>query len=325
MADSATLPPGPSLRDWPDWPEYGLSDDLLPVLERWVAANKRFALATLVEIIGSSPRPVGSEMAVAEDGECVGYVSGGCVEAAVAAEAQAVLASGEPRLLDYGAGSPVVDVQLGCGGRIRILVRELADARAYVEQLRSAREQRRPVTVATEWDLPQHADNCELPLQGVYLKQHLPLTRLIVIGSDPVTLALSRLAPALGMEVLLLRPNGPEQAPPSADLLRYDRRPIQTALAELELDPWCALFTLTHDAETDHAVLAAALRSPAFCVGALGSRRRAEERRLRLLEAGLDEASVARLRSPAGLDLGGHSPQEIALSILGQIVAERPR
>ena len=118
----------PPRADWPAWPTYGLVDDLLPVLQTWQFQGRRIALATLVHVSGSSPRPVGSEMAINDRGEVAGYVSGGCVEAAVAAEALQVLDTGTPVTLDYGAGSPVLDVQLTCGGRIGIFVRALDDA-----------------------------------------------------------------------------------------------------------------------------------------------------------------------------------------------------
>src|SRR3546814_18293238 len=82
---------------------YALVDDLLPTLQRWCSAGRRYALSTLIEVVGSAPRPVGSEMAICENGEIAGYVSGGCVEAAVATEALASLHDGVPRMLDYGA------------------------------------------------------------------------------------------------------------------------------------------------------------------------------------------------------------------------------
>ncbi len=329
MADSYTPEPRTKEQHWPDWPAYALVDDLLPTLQRWAAQGRRYALATLIEVQGSAPRPVGAEMAIAEDGEIAGYVSGGCVEAAVAAEALAALDDGQPRLLDYGAGSPVLDLQLSCGGRIRILVRAVGDGAAHAEQLRCARAARTPLCVATELvsgamryaALPVQADG----LYGsCFIKRYLPPLRLIVVGGDPVVLALLRLAPAFGLEIGLLRPRGPERyADDEPAPCFYDQRGIDAALAELKLDARCAVYTLSHDADTDHAVLVRALRSPAFCVGALGSRAKAEQRLRRLRAEGFDAAPLARLHTPAGLDIGARTPLEIALSILGQVVAER--
>src|SRR5699024_8771984 len=117
---------------WPDWPVYGLIDDLPPTLALWAEHGESVAaIATRVSIAGSPPRPFGSERAVTANGEVAGYVSGGCVQGVVAAQGRQVLESGEPQLLDYGAGSPVLDVQLTCGGRIGIFVRPVPDLAAY--------------------------------------------------------------------------------------------------------------------------------------------------------------------------------------------------
>lgn len=320
---------------WPAWPSYALVDDLLPVLERWTRQGRRFALATLIDVTGSSPRPVGSEMAIADDGECAGYVSGGCVEAAVAAEALAVLADGKPRLLDYGAGSPVLDVQLSCGGRIRILVRAVADAQAYVSTLRAARNERRTLVSITDCETGSTQFSTEgservagadiEPSAQRYRHLHQPPLRLIIVGGDPIVLALLRLAPMFGVDTVLLRPRGPESYPDDLPApLHYDRRGLETSLAAVTLDARTAVYTLSHDADTDHTLLMWALRSKAYCVGALGSRSKARLRLERLRADGIDEATLSRLHTPAGIDIGAKTPQEIALSILGQVIAERP-
>lgn len=322
-------------RHWPAWPTYGLTDDLLPVIERWAAGGHRVALATLVSIVGSSPRPLGSEMAICDTGEVAGYVSGGCVEGAVAAEALAVMQEGKPRLLDYGAGSPVLDVQLACGGRIGICVRELADAADYASRLRTARDRRQPLEVCL--DLETGAQQYAAPgaaaegaWQGLgraslFLKEHLPPIRLVLVGSNPVALALAQLAQPLGYEVTLVRAYGPAEPPPGTSLAHYDRRPLEQAMAETPLDAWTTVYTLTHHAEDDLSVLVRALPSPAFCVGVLGSRGKIHQRLDRLGAAGIDAAARARMQAPAGLAIGARGPQEIALAILAQIVSLQPK
>lgn len=311
---------------WPAWSAYALIDDLLPTLERWSAAGQRYALATLIEVVGSSPRPLGSEMAVNQDGEMAGYVSGGCVEAAVAVEALAALADGEPRLLDYGAGSPVLDVQLSCGGRIRILVRAIADGAGYAARLRQARSDRQVLYAISDLrtGAMRFAESMPGSLPDVHIQTLLPPLRLILVGGDPIVLSLMQLAPMFGIETVLLRPRGPE-APAGSPWTPtlYDRRGIDRALAELHIDDRCAIYTLSHDADIDHAVLQHALRSPAYCVGALGSRNKAEGRRSRLRAEGFEDQDLLRLHSPAGLNIGARTPQEIALSILGQLLADR--
>lgn len=316
---------------WPDWPAYALVDDLLPTLQAWRAHGKRYALATLIHVTASAPRPIGSEMAICEDGAIAGYVSGGCVEAAVAAEAREALAEGAPRLLDYGAGSPVLDLQLACGGRIHILVRPVADGDAHVAQLRAARAERAPLYAITDikTGATQYSRHSELApgLHGErFVKRYEAPLRLVIVGGDPIALALLKLAPQFGLEAALVRPRGPGSVPDDLPApVFYERRGLDTALAALKLDARCAIYTLSHDADTDHAVLTHALRSEAFCIGALGSRSKAQARRERLRAAGFDDATIARVHSPAGLDIGARTPLEIALSILGQIIAVRGR
>lgn len=309
--------PEPSLASWPDWPDYGLVNDLFPTLAGWHAQGLRFALATLVHIDGSSPRPLGAEMAISERGECAGYVSGGCVEAAVAAEALQVLETGQPRLLDYGAGSPAIDIELSCGGRIHVWVEQSWDVSAWLARWHAARVERRLFEDPLRWR-GENGAQC-------LLRRRLPTTRLVAVGGDPVVLALSRMAPALGLELTLLRPSGPGVAPADLGHDRYDPRPLEWAVHELSLDAWTAVYALTHDADTDHLILKAALESEAFCVGALGSRRKAALRLERLAQEGIGLERLACLHSPAGLDIGAQTPQQIALSILGQVIAEQPR
>jgi xanthine dehydrogenase accessory factor len=305
---------------WPAWPDYALVDDLVPAI-RAFANDGPVALATLVSVAGSAPRPPGSEMVIAADGRVAGYVSGGCVEAAVALEAQAVLADGVPRLLDYGRGSPVIDLQLSCGGRIGVFVRELHHAVLYAETLDATRERRRTVTMLTDrvdgtWRCrPGVHHDCE----RYYARVHSPAIRLVVVGGDPAALALARLAPTLGIEVVLLRPNGPLLPPTGTTLAGYDPRPLDLALADLALDERTAVYALSHDADTDHLVLATALASAAFAVGALGSRTKSAPRLARLRDAGMQERDLQRVHLPAGLPLGIQTPHGIAFSILAEV------
>ncbi|GAB3684302.1 XdhC family protein [Salinisphaera aquimarina] len=297
------------------------------MLEGWHARGRRVATATLVDISGSSPRPLGSEMAINDLGEVAGYVSGGCVEAAVATQALEVLEHGKPVMLDYGAGSPVLDVQLTCGGRIRIFVRAITDLENYVSRLRSARDARVPIDVCIDLDDGSHRFDAPALATGsqLFRKRHLPTPRLIVVGGDPVTLALCRLAPIFGYEVALLRPYGPAAPPVDTPLCQYDTRPLRSALRDLQLDASCAVYTLTHDMDDDHSVLIKALASEAFAIGALGSRSKSFERQALLRDAGIDADRMARLNTPAGLNIGAREPHEIALSVLAELVERRPR
>lgn len=311
----------------PDWPWYGMEDDLLPAIDRWQAAGLDIALATLVHIEGTSPRPNGSEMAIASNGECAGYVSGGCVEAAVVHAALDCMESGLPVLLDYGAGSPVIDLQLSCGGRIHVLVRPLHLPEAYLAELQRARLMRRTVTVMTDmataaWSV---RDGAHRAPGGWFGKVVAPPLRLIVVGSDPVALAVLLQAVSAGIEVVLIRPNGPATPPPAIPLAAYHSGPLAPALAACRVDRRTAVYTFTHDDDQDDVALSRAIEHGAFAAGALGSRQKTLLRRQRLTASGYSKAAIDALHLPAGVKAPAiHGPRQIAATVISQILCAAP-
>ena len=259
-------------------------------LERWRdRGDGHVALATVRATRRSAPRPVGSQLAVSEQGELAGSVSGGCVESEVALTAREVLASGEPQLLTYGitdeqAGS----VGLPCGGEIDVAVERVA-----LTELERLVE-----------DASPH--------------------RLVVFGAVDIAEALCRGAKDLGWDTVVADPRATfatHERIGTADELLVEWP--EEALERIELNERSAVVVLTHEERFDVPALLGALRSDAFYVGALGSRRTQERRRERLLAEGLSEAEVDRLSGPTGLDLGAETPAETAISILAEILAVR--
>lgn len=300
----------------------------MPILTAWHRAGQRVAMATLVDVQGSSPRPVGSEMAINSHGEVVGYVSGGCVEAAVAHEAQAALRDGQPRWLDYGQGSPVLDIQLSCGGRIGILVWPVPDLGEHLARWRNARQHRRAFHVA----LDRATGTVRYPATvrdihpGEFACVQRPPLRLVLVGADPALLVLVALARQMGIEVRVLRPHGPVEPPPGLSAEHYDRRGLGDALRDVQLDAHTALYSLAHDAQIDLQVAQRGLDSAAACIGILGSRSKRQARLHALGALGYDQCALARLRLPAGWRMGRSSPHTIALGIIAeatQAVADR--
>ena len=306
----------------PDWPMFGLGDDARPALEAARAAGKPCALATIVALDGGGPRPVGTQMVIGE-GVLSGFLSGGCLEADVAGHAEACLADGEPRRLVYGTGSPWPDIRLLCGARIDILVERIAPDDAAVGRLLALRDARAPA----RWISDGRRRICEAPerapaaWEGAFSRAFEPVPKLVVLGGDPTALAIAWLGAQAGYETTLVRPKGPEAAPPF-DVAYLRDEPAQ-ALAAVGLDRWTAVAVATHEAEADHAALTVALPSQAFYVGALGARRRAGDRLAWLRAEGVSEADIRRLRTPIGLDIGGKAPWEVAISVLGEITAVR--
>ena len=302
----------------PDWPMFGLADDPRPVLRLCREANRSAALATIVSLDGGGPRPIGTQMVIAED-LMSGFLSGGCLEADVAGHARGVLETGEPRRLTYGEGSPWPDIRLLCGARIEVLVECVRPDDAAVGTLLHRADTRAPVVLRSNGRRRACGD---MDWPAIYEKQFDPKLRLVVLGSDPTALAIATLGAQAGCETVLVRPRGPSEPPPIAGV-SYRREEPARALAAIGLDPWTAVAVATHDAIVDHEALVAALQTPAFYVGALGARRRLGERLEALSRAGLGACDLARLHAPIGLDIGGKAPWEVAVAVMAEIIALR--
>jgi xanthine dehydrogenase accessory factor len=313
--------------------------DVLAQLEGWLAKGERAALATVVDTRRSAPRPLGSRLAVSESGLLHGSVSGGCVESDVALQAREVIAEGEPRLLPYGiADEDARAVGLPCGGEIDVFVAPVSDA-DLVARLRRAVEEGERGRLTTvvggegagemllELDGSAVAERPALVQEDgrtLFVEPLAPPPLLLVIGAVDLAESLCALAAQLGWRSAVADPRRAlltaERLPSAGTLI--DGWP-EDALARAGTDEQAAVVVLAHDEKIDTPALAWALRSDAFYVGALGSRRTQAKRRERLREEGVTEEQLERLSGPAGLDLGGETIEETALSILAEIVAFR--
>jgi xanthine dehydrogenase accessory factor len=302
------------------WPIYGLADDARPALAQALSKGPA-ALATIVALGDGGPRPVGAQM-VFGDGLISGFLSGGCIEADVEVHARACLEDGVPRKLVYGEGSPWPDIRLLCGARIEILVERINPDDAAARTLLDLAATRLPAFWVSDGARRICAEAPQVPWPGAFERAYDPVPRLVVIGGDPTALAIASLAAQSGHQTLLLRPKGPATPPPLPGVA-YRRDPLKEALTAVGLDAWTAVAVCGHDLEQDHAALMTALPSPAPYVGLLGARRRLPERLARLKAAGLGERDLAKLRAPIGLDLGGKAPFEVAVAVIGEVMAAR--
>lgn len=329
-------------------------NDVLPDLNKWIERGDRFAIATVVAVKKSAPRPPGAKMAVNEDGEIIGAVSGGCVEGAVVEIADEVLRGAPPRLVHFGiADDEAWDVGLPCGGEIDVWIQEYEPGR-FVEIAQSwgraaevtlleGDDAGRKVLFeedgtqsgtlgSPELDSAARRSAEELlwaetsELQGpLFVDVIGPPPRLIMFGAVPITAALCTLARAAGWRPYVVDPRtrfATQDRFPDAEQV-FAAWPDAAFEALGGIDPATSIVVLTHDPKLDDAALTIALRSPARFIGAMGSRRAQESRRERLLAAGLDETDLARMSAPVGLDLGALSAEETALSILAEVVATR--
>jgi xanthine dehydrogenase accessory factor len=323
----------------PDWPEFGLQSDVRPALAA-AAGVRASALATLFASEGPAPLGRGAQM-LFDDGAAAGFLSGGCVEGDVALHAQTALRDGAPRRLVYGRGGPP-DIQLLCGSRIDILLERVAADDPAAARLLALTGARRPALWLTDGieraclaedddprrlpnvlvgalNLAQESAATSSAAGAAIFRRYDPPPRLVVVGGDPITLAVARLAINAGFQTVLVRPKGPH-APPPVPGAAYHRGELGETFRALDLDPWTVVAVATHDLELDHQALVEALPSPAIYVGALGSRKRLIERVGALRVAGLSDAAIGRLKAPIGLDIGARSPWEIAISVIAEAV-----
>lgn len=296
-------------------------DDVREALLALPAMPERFAIATLVAVDGSAPRDVGAQMLITQD-EHWGFLSGGCIEDDVARHGREALASGAPRTLRYGEGSPWIDIKLACGSGITVLAEPVAASEPALAALLEAWRTRTPVLWSSD-GITRRAEAADgapahYGWDGTrYTRLFTPPLKLVLIGEDGATLTAASLALAMGWQVALVTPGGPEAAPTGG--IDYHRGDPAAALAAIAPDPWTAIAVLSHDREDDERGLAAALGSEAFYVGAIGARVRLEQRIAKLRSHGIDEAALAQLHAPIGLYGFGKAPREVALSLVAEI------
>jgi xanthine dehydrogenase accessory factor len=315
----------------------------------WQRMGRRLALATVVQTWGSAPQPVGSLLLIDSDGNFIGSVSGGCVEAEVIAEAADVIASGAPKTLEFGVEDKTAwSVGLACGGAIRIHVGSLAggDADAMLQSLAGDIEARQPVALLTDLatgarrlarspadvtpglvPFLQEAFRRDKCLVGagehgdVFIDVFHPRIRLIIAGATHIAQPLVAMARALDYDVIIVDPRQAFATKERFGGVKLLREWPDEALPGIGVDARTALIALTHDPKIDDPCLIHALRSDAFYVGALGSKATHASRVTRLIEAGVERDAIGRIHAPIGLDIGAQGAAEIALSIVAEIAA----
>lgn len=302
---------------------------VLTAARRWTAEGRRFTLVTVARTWGSAPRPPGAWLALRDDGVVEGSVSGGCIEDDLIARVrEGRIAGAAPFKLVYGVTKEeATRFGLPCGGTLELVVEPAPDA-ALLEALaaRLAARQlalRRVDLLAGTVTVTDARRGAALQWDGSRLTTvHGPQWRLLIIGAGQISRYLAQMAQALDYEIIVCDPR--EEYLPAWDVpgtRLVTTMPDDTVLA-LDLDPRSAVVALTHDPKLDDMALLEALKSPAFYVGAVGSRLNNARRRERLAQYfDLSEAELARLHGPVGLPIGSHTPPEIAVAILAEMTA----
>lgn len=304
---------------------------VLDAVRRWASNGHRFALVTVARTWGSAPRPAGSWMALRDDGQVQGSVSGGCIEADLI---ERVLGGGFestlPFLVTYGVTQEEAHrFGLPCGGTMELVIEPGPNLEALDElaaRLAQGQLVMRTVHIGRpESTLAAGSANDVVSWDGVaLLTPHGPAWRLLIIGAGQISSYLAQMAQALGYQVIVCDPRIEYAAQWSVAGTTLLSIMPDDAVLELNLDPHSAVVALTHDPKLDDMVLLEALKSPAFYVGALGSTVNSERRRERLLaHFDLSQAEIDRLHGPVGLPIGSRTPPEIAVAIVAEMTAVR--
>jgi xanthine dehydrogenase accessory factor len=304
--------------------------EVLKSSARWLEQGHRALLVTVVKTWGSSPRPEGAMLAVRDDGLVAGSVSGGCIEDDLIERVrQRGIEQTLPEAVKYGITAEEAHrFGLPCGGTIQLVLEPLHQE-SGIARLCGAVEDGRLIarrvdmaTGAVHLGPAQATDGVDFDGERL-LTIHGPRYRMLVIGAGQLSRYLCHIAAGLDYQVTVCDPREEytdEWDVPGTKIVRT--MPDDTVL-EMKLDERCAVIALTHDPKLDDLALMEALKTPAFYVGALGSRRNNAARRERLKEFDLNDTELARLHGPVGIYIGSRTPPEIAVSILAEVTAAK--
>ncbi len=307
--------------------------EVLKAAVHWRHTGKEVLIGTVVRTWGSAPRPVGSMMVIREDGHIKGSVSGGCIEDDLITKMrEGQLRLETPQLVTYGIGSDEAHrFGLPCGGTLQILL-EPVHARSCLDELLEALSRRllvtREVDIATGNASLTPCSTGEagtgVSFDGARLiTHHGPRHRLIIIGAAQVSRYLTDMALALDYQVIVCDPREEYMEAWDVPGAELSREMPDDLILRLKPDSCTAIVTLTHDPKLDDMALLEALKSPAFYVGAIGSRTNNEKRRERLEQFDLTASDISRLHGPIGLHIGARTPPEIAVAIVAEMTCLR--
>ena len=303
----------------------------LEVLEHsrdWLAAGRRLWLVTVTQTFGASPRPPGSVMAMRDDGIVVGSVSGGCIEDDLIARRDE-FAGTKPILQSYGVSAEEARrFGLPCGGQLEVVIEAGLDVdrlNALFSRIAAGEVFARVVNLSSgAWTYRSATPTDETRRNDAeFTCIHGPRWRMLIIGASEIARYLAEVAATLDFQVFVCDPREEYQtAWRVAGSTFVDGMPDEAVLA-FKPDGHTVIVTVSHDPKLDDMALMEALKTDAFYIGAVGSKKTSGERRKRLKEFDLTDGQVARLHGPVGLSIGSRTPPEIAIAILAELVAAR--
>ena len=307
-------------------------DDILTPMSVWLKENRKVSLATVISTWGSSPRPVGGQMAIDSNGEIIGSVSGGCIEGAVITEGINSINDRKTRVKDYGISNNMAwEVGLACGGELKVLIQPLDIQDKIVFSIVNSIKNRETVKLRIDCSNGLRIiDNTLTNQTSLYDKEknefiHVidPKPRLFVVGAVHIAQALISLAAITDFEIILIDPRehfATEKRFPNCKILTEWP---DIALSRFNLDKSTHLVTLTHDPKIDDPALIYSLKKNIGYIGSLGSKKTHQKRCERLTSLGFSDNDINKIHAPIGLDIKGKTPAEIAVSIIAEIISFR--
>ena len=317
---------------------------VLRTLLGWRNEGRRALIATVVRTWGSSPRPVGSIMALCENGAVVGSVSGGCIEddliyrysrahgavqgSTVPAGITHEIPDGPPERVKYGVSADEAHrFGLPCGGTLELVLEFNPDAGSLAELVQALAGgqmmERRTELASGRVALRAATAPASLADDGLWLSNTFgPEYRMLLIGAGQLTEYLATMALFSGFAVTVCDPREEYRTAWSVPGVTLLTDMPDDVVREFKVDRRSCVIALTHDPKLDDLALLEALDTDAFYVGAIGSRRNNEARHARMVEHFEQTAeSLARLRGPIGIYIGSKTPPEIAVSIMAEVLA----
>lgn len=330
-------------------------EEILATILSWEDQGLDYAIATVIKTWGSAPRPVGSVMAISENLDMAGSVSGGCVEGAVVKEVKDVLASGKPKVLAFGVSNDQAwSVGLTCGGKVTVFLEPVSNQKAVNQRLYTCLEAQEPCILVShlqeeklhrslifpdgsrvgeevEEEVIEAASaayqkrkslQTRLPSGDWFIRIFPRPSRLLVIGAAHIAVDLVHLAQYFGFEPIVIDPRGiftdrTVFTTPPKELIRDWPAEV---LPNFEFDAYTYAVLLSHDPKIDDQALHLLLESDIAYIGALGSSRTQAKRVARLEEAGFSAEAIGRIHGPIGVNINARSAREIALSIIAELI-----
>lgn len=310
--------------------DKGTDYEVLRAAVNWLEQGSDITLVTVAQTWGSAPRRPGALMVIHSDGRFAGSVSGGCVEDDLAQRVmRGEFDNKPPAIIEYGINTATTRrVGLPCGGRLHLLVEPVDAATQLVKVLDSMRLRkrimRRVCLHSGEASLHAAAESDAFAFDGDNLvKVFGPAWRMLIIGAGELARRVAQLALTLEYAVTICDSRAEYASGWEVDGTEFSVMQPAALISRYPPDPHTVILALAHAPVLEDEALAAALQSDAFYIGALGSHKNQQARLGRLRKRGLNDTQLARLHGPVGLDIGSHTPAEIAIAITAALIKAR--